>query len=60
VEPQELKRLRRLGVDPAIAVMTTADGVTTQVATARQHRAALLGAFAPAPARAPAPAPAHD
>jgi hypothetical protein len=42
----ELRPLRRLGVDPAVAVLTSPDGGTLTIATAAQHEKALRGPFA--------------
>lgn len=41
----EHKPLRRLGDDPAVAVLTSPDGETLTVATATEHQKALQGPF---------------
>ena len=41
--PEERKKLHRLDDDPAIATMTTSDGVTFDVAAAADTRRTLLG-----------------
>ena len=45
-DPAEQKRLHGLGVDPVVAVLSSADGSVRQVAAAAQHEPALLGPFA--------------
>jgi hypothetical protein len=45
-DPAEQKRLHGLGVDPVVAVLSSADGTSRQVAAAAQHEPALLGPFA--------------
>ena len=42
---EELKHLRRLGDDAAVAVLTAADGSHLHVATGSGHRPALSGPF---------------
>jgi hypothetical protein len=42
----ELKKLHRLGDEPALVVLSTADGEAITVAAAARARAALLGPFA--------------
>lgn len=49
----ELRPLRRLGEDPALAVLTAPDGETLIVATAAPQRQALRGPFAAEPVAAP-------
>lgn len=50
-DPEEHKKLRRLGEDPVIATLAMADGETVEVAVAPEHRSALLGPFAAMPER---------
>ena len=45
-DPQERKKLRRLGEHPAIATLALSDGETLDVAAGPEQRAALLGPFA--------------
>ena len=49
--PEERKKLRRLGDEPAIATLTAADGETVEVAAAREQGPALIGPFARATER---------
>ena len=51
-DPQERKKLRRLGEHPAIATLALSDGETLDVAAGSEQRAALLGPFA-APEQVP-------
>ena len=44
-DPEERKKLRRLGDKPAIATLVTADGETVVVAAAPERASALLGPF---------------
>ena len=46
VDPEERKKLRRLGDEPAIATLTAADGETVEVAASSEQASALLGPFA--------------
>ncbi len=48
-EADERKSLHRIGDDPVVATLKLAEGGTLDVATAAEHRAALLGPFAAAP-----------
>ena len=50
-DPEEHKKLRRLGEDPVIATLALADGETVEVAVAPEHRSSLLGPFAATPER---------
>ena len=43
LEPEELKKLHRLGDNPVVATLTPDVGEPVPVAAAAQHRAALLG-----------------
>jgi hypothetical protein len=43
LEPEELKKLHRLGDHPAVAILTPDAGEPVRVAVASEHRAALLG-----------------
>ena len=43
--PEELKKLHRLGDDPAVVTLTPASGEPVRVAVAAEHRAALLGPY---------------
>ena len=45
--PEERKKLHRLGHDPVIASLALTEGDTLEVATARDRRSALLGPFGP-------------
>ncbi len=45
VEPEELKKLHRLGDHPAVATLTPAAGEPLRVAVAAEHRVALLGPY---------------
>jgi len=45
-DPDERKKLRCLGHDPAIAMLALADGETLEVAAGLEQRVALLGPFA--------------
>ena len=45
-DPQERKKLRRLGEHPAIATLALSDGETLDVAAGSEQRVALLGPFA--------------
>ncbi len=45
LEPEELKKLHRLGDDPAVATPTPDVGEPVRVAVAAEHRAALLGPY---------------
>ena len=45
---EERKKLRRLGEDPAIAVLAIAGGEPVEVAAAGENRAAILGPFSTA------------
>jgi hypothetical protein len=45
-EDSERKKLHRLGEEPALVVLSTADGEAVTVAAAGKARAALLGPFA--------------
>ena len=45
-DPQEHKKLRRLGEHPAIATLALPDGETVDVAAGSEQRLALLGPFA--------------
>ena len=45
-DPEERKKLHRLGDEPAIATLVTADGETVDVAAAPEQVSALLGPFA--------------
>lgn len=47
VEPQETKKLHRLGANPTVATITPAGGAPLRVAVAAGQRAALLGPYAP-------------
>jgi hypothetical protein len=60
-DPDERRKLRRLGEDPAIATLTVADGLPIEVAVARDRDFALLGPFvrAPEPDAQPARPPGH-
>ena len=44
-DPEERKKLRRLGDEPAIATLTAADGETVEVAASSEQASALLGPF---------------
>jgi hypothetical protein len=44
-EPGELKKLHRLGGNPAVAMLTPDVGEPVRVAVASEHRAALLGPY---------------
>lgn len=44
-DPEECKKLRRLGEDPAVATLALADGENFDVAAAPERHAALLGPF---------------
>lgn len=51
-DPDERKKLRHLGDEPALATLTAADGETVEVAAAREQGAALIGPFArPTPSK---------
>ena len=52
--PEERKKLRRLGDEPAIATLTAADGETVEVAAASEQASAVLGPFARATETDPA------
>lgn len=45
LEPEELKKLHRLGENPAVATLTPDIGEPVRVAVASEHRAALLGPY---------------
>ncbi len=45
LEPDELKKLHRLGDDPAVATLTPEVGEPLRVAVEAEHRAALLGPY---------------
>jgi hypothetical protein len=45
LEPEELKKLHRLGDNPAVATLTPDVGDPVRVAVAADHRAALLGPY---------------
>jgi hypothetical protein len=45
LEPEELKKLHRLGENPAVATLTPDMGEPVRVAVASEHRADLLGPF---------------
>ena len=45
LEPTELRKLHRLGENPALATLTPDVGEPVRVAVACEHRAALLGPF---------------
>lgn len=45
-DPEERKKLHRLGDEPAIATLAAADGETVEVAAAPEQASALLGPFA--------------
>lgn len=45
-DPDERKKLRRLDGEPALVVLSTADGETLTVAASAEHAAALPGPFA--------------
>jgi hypothetical protein len=45
LEPEELKKLHRLGDNPAVATLTPDRGEPVRVAVAAEHRAALLGPY---------------
>jgi hypothetical protein len=45
LEPEELKKLHRLGDNPVVATLTPDMGEPVRVAVATQQRAALLGPF---------------
>ena len=45
VEPQEMKKLHRLGDNPTVATLTPAGGDPLRVAVASEHRSALLGPY---------------
>jgi len=45
LEPEELKKLHRLGDHPAVATLTPDVGEPVRVAVASEHRAALLGPY---------------
>jgi hypothetical protein len=47
-EVEERKKLHRIGDDPVVATFKLAEGGTLDVATAAEHRSALLGPFAAA------------
>jgi hypothetical protein len=51
-EAEEQTHLHRIGEHPVIATFEVADGGTFDVATAAEHRVAILGPFADAPAEA--------
>ena len=44
--PEERKKLHRIGDDPVVASLALADGATLQVAARPEHRATLAGPFA--------------
>jgi hypothetical protein len=44
-EPEELKKLHRLGDHPAVATLTPDVGEPVRVAVASEHRVALLGPY---------------
>jgi hypothetical protein len=44
-EPEELKKLHRLGDNPTVATLTPDVGEPVRVAVASEHRAALLGPY---------------
>ena len=54
-DPQERKKLRRLGEHPAIATLALSDGDTLDVAAGSEQRVALLGPFAATEQVPPAP-----
>lgn len=45
LEPEESKKLHRLGDNPAVATLTPDVGEPVRVAVASEHRAALLGPY---------------
>ena len=45
-DPEERKKLHRLGDEPAIATLVAADGETVEVAAVPEQASALLGPFA--------------
>ena len=45
--PEDLKRLHRMGDSVVVATLTTDNDTVLQVATAIEHRSALLGPFTP-------------
>ncbi len=45
LEPEELKKLHRLGEEPVVATLVTDEGDPVRVAVAADRRAALLGPF---------------
>jgi len=55
-DPTERRRLRRLGDNPAVAVLLTDEGRSIVVAAARERQVGLLGPFAE-PADDPVPSP---
>jgi hypothetical protein len=52
-DPAELKKLKRLGEEPAIVTLTLASGEPVEVAAARERASALRGPFSPPPSRVP-------
>jgi hypothetical protein len=44
-DPEEIRKLHRLGEGPAVVELAGAQGETLTVATAAEHRAALFGPF---------------
>ena len=48
-DPDERRKLRGLGENPAVATLALADGETVEVAAAPERRAALVGPFAAGP-----------
>ena len=45
LEPEQLKKLHRLGDHPVVATLTPNAGEPVRVAVASEHRAALLGPY---------------
>jgi hypothetical protein len=45
LEPEELRKLHRLGDNPAVATLIADKGEPVRVAAASEHRAALLGPY---------------
>ena len=44
--PEERKKLHRIGDDPVVAALAIADGATLQVAARSEHGSTLAGPFA--------------
>jgi hypothetical protein len=54
VDPQTMKKLRRLGDSPAVTSLTLVGGEMLEVAARQEHRSALMGPFgAPTAALSP-------